>query len=282
MNNRVSEDKSADEEPVAIDSPLVSIITQVLNGVKYLETCVQSVLQQSYPNIEHIFVDGASTDGTVDMLASYQARYPDRIRFISEPDKGAGDAWNKGLRMAKGKFFGWLGSDDMSEPGAIQIVVEFFRASPDAYFVFGDCNFINEKGEITGKYPTRDFNLRELLNDSCMVPTPSSFYKREVIEKVGYYDTKGNDYEFLIRVGQTFAVHRIDKVLSNFRSHKESQTGSKETYKMWLREDYLASRQHGAAILSPHSRRYYKFVIIEGLRPILGFAYPLLKKMLPR
>ena len=280
MDNKVSKSVSIDDKEGIGDNALVSIITPVLNGVKYLETCIQSVLNQSYPYTEHIFVDGGSNDGTVDMLASYQARYPDQIRFISEPDKGVGEGWNKGLRMAKGEIFGWLGSDDLSEPDAIQTVVEFFRANPGAYFVFGDCNFINEKGEIIGKYATRDFNLEELINDSCMVPTPSSFYKREVINKVGYYDTKGNDYEFLIRVGEAFPIHRIEKVLSNFRSHKESQTGAKKTYKMWLREDYLASRRHGASIFSPHSRRYYKFVIIERLRPILGFTYPWVKKAL--
>jgi len=78
---------SIDEKRDFPDSPLVSIITMVLNGVTYLEECIQSVLNQSYPNIEHIFVDGVSTDGTVDVLSSYKAKYPDQIRFISEPDK---------------------------------------------------------------------------------------------------------------------------------------------------------------------------------------------------
>ncbi len=143
------------------------------------------------------------------------------------------------------------------------------------------CQAAGEVIEI-GRYPTRDFNLKELINDYCMVPTPSSFYKREVVEKIGFYDAKGNDYEYLIRVGEVFPVHRIEAVLSNFRVHKESQTGSKETLKMWMREDYVVSRHHGAGILAPHSRRYYRFVVMEWLRPVLGFSYPFIKKVLRR
>ena len=264
------------------NNPLVSIITPVLNGVKYLEPCIQSVLNQSYPRIEHIFVDGGSTDGTQQVLSSYQAKYPERVRFISEPDKGSGEAWNKGLKMAKGAIFGELGSDDVSEPGAIQTVVNFFKANPDAYFVFGGCNYINEKGEVIGKVQTKDFNLEEIIKVGCDVPTPSSFYRREVVEKVGFYDDLGNDLDFLIRVGKAFQIHRIEKVVSNFRIHEGSATtgASKAARRMWLREDCLVSRRYGGGIFSAYCRRYYKFVIVEELRPVLGFAYPVIKKLL--
>ena len=264
--------------------PLVSIVTPVLNGVKYMETCIQSVFNQTYSLIEHVIVDGGSTDGTVEILSSYQAKYPDRIRVISEPDKGAGEAWNKGLAMAKGEIFGWLGSDDIYPADAIMMVVEFFRANPDAYFVFGGCIYINEKGEMIRECQTKDFNLERILNDSCYVSTPSSFYKREVVEKVGFLDTWGNDYDYLIRIGKVFRIHRIEKILSNFRIHKESySTGSsKEARRKCLREDWLVSRRHGGRFFSGYCRRYYKFIIIEGLRPFLSPVYPLIKKLLRR
>ena len=282
MENKASQFAGINKKKGNKDNPLVSIITPILNGIKYLEACTQSVLTQSYPYIEHIFVDGGSTDGTLEMLSNYQAKYPNRIRFISEPDKGSGEAWNKGLRMAKGEIFGELGSDDMSEPEAIQAVVEFFRANPGAFFVFGECNYINETGEVTGKGKTKDFDLEEIIKVECYVPTPSSFYRREVIEKIGFYDALGNDLDYLIRVGKVFQIHRIEKVLANFRVHEASATtGSfKKTRKMWLREDCLVSRRYGGGIFSGYCRRYYWFVIIEGLRPILGFAYPLIKKVL--
>ena len=102
-----------------IYSPLVTIVTVVLNFVNYIDTCIESVLKQSYPHIEHVIIDGGSTDGTVDILSSYSAKYPDRVRFISEPDKGAWDALNKGIRMATGEMIGVLGADDMHEPDVI-------------------------------------------------------------------------------------------------------------------------------------------------------------------
>jgi len=291
MGDKASQSVSVGERKDTINNPLVSIIVPVLNGIKYLEPCIQSVLNQSYPHIEHIFADGGSTDGTLDMLSSYQAKYPDRIRFISEPDEGVGEALNKGLRTARGEVLGWLGSDDTYQLDAIQTVVEFFTANPDAYFVFGDCTLINETGEITGKYPTRDFNLEEVINKSCMVPTSASFYRREVFEKVGSYDILGNDLDYLIRVGKVFPIHHVEKVLSNFRCHQESQTsatgnhqmwlpGLRRSQKMWLREDYIVGRRHGGSIFSPRSQRYYRYIIFDWLRPILGFAYPIMRRVL--
>ncbi len=276
MENKVSQSLSANEKKGTPDNPLVSIITPVLNGIKYLEACIESVLNQSYPYIEHIFVDGGSTDGTVEMLAKYKTKYPDRIRFISEPDKGPCDAWNKGLGMAKGEILGWLGSDDMSEPDAIMTVVEFFRTNPDAYFVFGDCNYINENGKIIGKFPTRDFNLEEMINDTNCIPGPSAFYKREVIEKIGLFDI--NELDYWIRVGKVFQIHRIKKVLSNFRIHKGS--GSCSNAYMHTRNDFIICRRHGGSIFSPRSIRYliYRSVILVWLVPILSPIYHFIKR----
>jgi len=282
VENKVSQRLSTDENKGTEDSPLVSIITPVLNGIKFLEACLQSLLNQSYPNIEHIFVDGGSTDGTLDMLLSYQSKYPDRIRFISEPDKGAGEASYKGWTMAKGEIIGWLGSDDLYEPDTAQTVVEFFRANPDACFVFGGCDIINKKGELIAKAPTKDFDLEEAINDNCYVPTPSSFCKREVIEKVGFIMTGEmmTDLDYCVRVGRVFPIHRIEKVLCKFRVHEGSSGYFKQGPRVYMREGFIISRRYGGRRFSPRVRRYYKFVIIEGLRPALGFTYPLIRKVL--
>ena len=94
-------------------------------------------------------------------MASYQSKYPERVRIVPVPGINAEEAWNEGWRAAKGEILGWLGSDDFYEPNAIITVVEFFRANPDVYFVFGDCNLINEKGEFMRKFLTGDFNLEK-------------------------------------------------------------------------------------------------------------------------
>ena len=257
------------------DKPLVSIVTQVLNGNKYLENCIQSVLNQSYPYIEHIFVDGGSTDGTLDILASYRTRYPDRLRFISGPDKNASDAWNKGAKIVKGEILGWIGSDDIYEPDAIQTVIKFFQANPDAYFVFGGCNYINERGEVIKKIITRDFDLREAINEACYIPCSSAFYKRAVIEKVGYRDDGelNSEVEYWIRIGEMFKIHRIENVLSNFRQHKDKCEFNKRRYNKdfynFSHTAFVIGRRYGAGIFSPCARRYYLALVTRPLQPVI-------------
>lgn len=191
------------------EQPLVSIITPVLNSIKYLEQCLQSVLNQSYPYIEHIFVDGGSIDGTVDLLLAYQSKYPARIRFISEPGKNAREAWNKGWEVANGDIFGFLGADDLLIPGAILTVIEFFKSNPDAYFVYGGCNYIDEENKVTRKYPAQDFDLDTLINYANYIPTTSAFYRRELVQRIGPMDTTIHlcDIDYWIRAGKLFRIY---------------------------------------------------------------------------
>ena len=271
MDNKLSQYESIDEKKGTTDNPLVSIVTPVLNSIKYLEECIQSVLNQSYPYIEHIFIDGGSTDGTLDMLISYKTRYPDRIRFISEPDENPEEAWNKGLIMAKGQILGWLGADDTYMPDTIQTVVEFFKANPDAYFVFGTCNYIDERSKVIKTFVTKEFNLKEAINNACYIPCPSAFYRHEVIEKVGLKDTRspGGEREYWIRVGMVFQIHRINKTLSNFRIHQNKAFDTDKDFFTFARNTFIVGRRFGASIFSPCGRRYLLAIATRPLRPIV-------------
>lgn len=273
--------------------PLVSIITPVRNGIKYLPLCIESVLNQTYPNIEQIFVDGGSTDGSLEMLASYQAKYPNRIRFITRKAKGVGHAVNQGYKTSKGAIIGWLDADDLYEPDAIQTAVEFFRKKPDAYFVYGRCNMIDEKGEVIACFISRDFDVRESLNYWHYIHFAASFYKRQVIEKVGYLNNLGNDLDFFIRVHKQFKMHRIENTLANWRLHGASITLSpgareKRIVRERLRQDFFLSLRYGGSISAPRNQRYrpaflsFASSLVEVLRPVLGFVYPLLRKALGR
>jgi len=268
-------------DPIPIN-PLVSIITMVRNGIKYLEPCLQSVLLQTYPNIEHIIVDGASSDGTVEFLTGYAERHPERIRFISEPDKGSGDAWNKGIKMARGDILGWIGADDLYELDAVEAVVDFFRRTPEAFFVYGGLHHINEKGDVISTLPAEEVIPYELINSHCVVPTPSSFYRPEVIKEIGFFDELGNDLDFFMKVIKKFKMYKLDKMLSSWRHNPGSvNTGSNwEIRLMWKREDCLVSRRHGAKFFSGYCKRYYMVLLYVRLRPILGPIYPLMKKIL--
>lgn len=253
-----------------MEYPLVSIITPVLNGIKYLEPCIKSVLKQSYLSIEHVFVDGGSTDGTIEMLSNYKAEYPARIALILEPDtvpgSGCGEAWNKGLRIAKGEILGWLGSDDMlSGSDAIQTIVEFFTSNPDAYFVHGSCEFVNEKEERLRIHKAKNVTLDELVNYRNPIACPSAFYRRAVIETIGGLDDYGNDYDLMIRIAKSFTIHHLEDVLSKFRVHRESETGSFQKLKRVVKLDYIVSRKHGGRLFSPYAITYYKFLILDFL-----------------
>jgi len=175
-------------------------------------------------------------------------------------NQAVGDAWNKGLQMAQGEIFGWIGSDDTYQPDAVRIVVDFFQAHPDAYFVCGDLNHMNGKGELIERYHAQDLVWEELINDFCAIPTPSAFYRREVIEKIGKFNRRGNDLEYWIRVARVFKTCRVDQALANFRAHRDSQTGSPATRGRWKLEDFLISLRSGGSLFSPRSKRFYNFV----------------------
>ncbi|MCX5997092.1 MAG: glycosyltransferase family 2 protein [Chloroflexi bacterium] len=280
MDNDLSLDERTYSEMGLQDRPMVTIITVVLNGVRYLETCIESVLNQSYPHIEHLFIDGGSKDGTVDVLSSYSNKYPKRIQFISENDDGWSDAMNKGVTMAEGVILGNIGSDDVYEPGAIEAVVEFFRENPSAHLVFGDSNLIDEKGEIIDRFRTKHFNLKDTINGNQFPAGPSTFYSRELFEKIGLFDSWAGDLDLLIRAGKVFPIYRINKVLSSYRVHKGSlTTGSWERRKKQFREIRIISRRHGGSIFSVYSRVYYAYVLIDWLRPIFGSIYPFIGKV---
>lgn len=259
---------------------LVTIITPVLNGVQYIEECLKSSLKQDYPHIEHLFIDGASTDGTVGILSDYSSRYPGRIRFISEPDSGGTEAVNKGIMLSKGEILQFMGSDDMCEPGAISAVVGFSRANPGAHLVYGDSNLIDEKGEIVGLFRTREYNLKDAISGAIFPAGTSTFYSRELFDRIGMFTELVNDLDIFIRAGKSFPVYRIDKVLSNFRIHKGSlTTGSWERRKRQFRDARIVSLRHGGGIFSTYSMIHYAYVLLDWFRPVFGPIYPFIGKV---
>jgi glycosyltransferase involved in cell wall biosynthesis len=269
MANGVSQSGPGEKETVA-DCPLVSVITPLHNGIKYLEACTQSVLNQTYSHIEHVFVDGGSNDGSLDMLASYQARCPERISFISEPDRGVGEALNKGMKMARGQILGWLDSDDLYQSDAVMSAVEFFRSNSDAYYVFGGCDIINEAGEVIGKVPIKDFNFKKVVRGEHYISLSAAFYRCEVIEKVGPFNTIGNTFDYWIRVAQQFQMHRIEETLCSWRLYRDSIGFSKDTRKVdmireKLLEDYILCRQYGGGLFATRCRKYFLYMILNRL-----------------
>jgi len=271
------------------NKPLVTTITPVLNRDKYLEECIESVLNQSYPYTEHILIDGGSTDGTLDILKEYSIKYPSRVWYISGKDRGACDAISKGMKIMKGSVYGFLGSDDTYPADAISKVVDAFRSRPDISVVYGNCNIVDGEGQFMHIAYAEDFELEEAIHTYCKIFSPALFYKTEVIDKVGYMDGSINvgDYDLILRAALAgFRFQRINEVLANFRMHPESVTCSSSAVYMYARENFKVARRYGAKVYGPRGRNLVVTYLIQPFRPILAPLYhnrllfPLLSKLL--
>ncbi len=210
----------------------VSIITAVFNGERYIESCIQSVLNQNYSNIEHIIIDGASKDNTVSILKKYDAQL---ARWISEPDKGIYDAINKGIQLASGDVIGILNSDDFfAHPNVIHCIVDtLLQKKVDC--VFGELVYINPEDEnrVVRYYTANKFKPKDFRQGN-MPPHPTFYARKEVFDNVGLFNPSYiicADFEWMIRVlykGKASYAY-IPEVLIKMRTGGVSTRGWKST-----------------------------------------------------
>lgn len=178
------------------DRPLVTVVTAVFNGQPYLEGCIESVLRQNYPNIEHIVLDGGSSDGTLEVLRQYD----DRIAlWKSEPDKGVYDAWNKAIAQASGEWICFLGVDDELLPGAVSAYLALAVKHPEAEYLSSRVRWVHDSGyERTYGRP---WAWPEFSRWMCVAHV-GSMHRRALYDRLGAYDTSyrsAADYELLLR-----------------------------------------------------------------------------------
>jgi FkbM family methyltransferase len=184
----------------------VSVVVPCKNDARYLTANLESILSQDYPDVECIVVDGGSTDATVDLLK----RYGDRIRWVSEPDRGAFDAINRGWQLANGEVLAWLNADDLWEPGAVSTAVEFLENQPDVDVVYGTARVVDELGRTHGELVPRTWDLEHALrNCDHIIFQPASFVRRRILEEVGgLYPAWCHDHDLWLRIARadgTFA-----------------------------------------------------------------------------
>jgi len=207
----------------AMDGPLVSIVTPSYNQARFIEETILSVKGQTYPSVEHIVVDGGSTDGTLDILK----RHADTITWISEPDRGQSDAINKGFGMARGEVLAYLNSDDTYLPAAVEAVVGWFNEHLSCKVVYGDSNIIDERSRLLKTRPSRPFDFADLLVGN-FIPQTSTFFRREVLDAVGPFDAElhyGMDYDYWLRAGARYPdeIWYLPQALSNCRLHPDTK-----------------------------------------------------------
>lgn len=182
----------------------VSVITATYNSAATLRDTLESMLRQTYPHIEHIIVDGGSTDGTVELIRGYEPRYEGRLRYVSEPDRGIYDAMNKGIRMASGDVIGLLNSDDFyTSPDVVETLMAELRDSGvDA--VYGDIHFVEDRdlGRCVRYYSSSGFRRWKMLL-GFMPAHPSFYCRKSAYERFGMFSTAyrvAADFENLLRL----------------------------------------------------------------------------------
>ncbi len=228
--------------------PLVSIITVVFNGAKHIDQTINSVLTQSYKNIEYIIIDGGSTDNTIEVIKQYESKID---YWQSERDNGIYFAMNKGISLAKGELIGILNADDYYLPDTIAKIIEADKLN-HADIYYGDMQYISEGGELLSAAKP-DISK---MNEMPAIFHPTCFVRKSVYDKAGMFDTQykiSSDYDFLLRcLKQNFSFHYIPDVLTCFRLG--GMSGS------------CASNIEGYKIMKVHQTGHHREVIIRGIK----------------
>ncbi len=233
---------------------LVSVVMPSFNQAVFLREALDSILDQDYPNVEILVVDGGSTDGSVAILESYG----DRISFTSEKDGGQSDAINKGFARARGEVVAWLNSDDRYCVQAISRAVEGLLSDPHATMLYGEAELIDVDGAFLTRFQaTQAFDLWKLIHVSDFIMQPTVFMRREFVMAVGGLDEDlnfGMDWDLWIRLACLGPVVYLRAVLAQTREYAETKTSTGGWQR--LRELKKIMARHGAPGWSPGTIAY--------------------------
>jgi glycosyltransferase involved in cell wall biosynthesis len=234
----------------------LSIVTPSFNQGMFIEETIRSIMDQHYPDLEHIVMDGGSTDNTIEILSKYP-----HVTWKSEQDRGQTHAVNKGLQLARGDIIGWLNSDDTYLPGAFEAVRSAFEQSADCAVVFGNYHATDESGAIL--YSKEGFcgGYEEMIrwwDYTYAIHQPTVFVRREVIASAGNLDESYHyamDYEWWLRVAARYRFHHIPRYLATYRMHKDAKTFSPLEENVYP-EQLRASKEHWGPWWTPSYWNY--------------------------
>jgi glycosyltransferase involved in cell wall biosynthesis len=201
-------------------SPLVTIITPSYNQAAFLEKTITSILQQDYPEIEYMVVDGGSNDGSVQIIEKYK----DRLAWwVSEKDSGQAEAINKGFVRAKGEYVAWINSDDYLMPGAVTAAVHALQENPQDSFVYGNVRVVDISGSILNSLKYADWGLSDLMTFH-IIGQPAVFIRRSALEQTGYLDTSYHyllDHHLWLRLAAIGEIRYIPQLWASAHYHED-------------------------------------------------------------
>jgi glycosyltransferase involved in cell wall biosynthesis len=229
------------------DLPVITVVTPSFNAAATIAETLRSVREQDYPDIEHVVVDGGSTDGTVAILEEAQG-----VRYVSEPDRGLSHAMNKGVAMARGAVVGWLNADDVYLPGALRAVGAAFVARPEAEWATGRCLIIDGAGREIRRGATAYKNLllrrysRSLYLTQNFISAPATFARREAYLRHPFREdyAMSMDYDVFLQLAQAGDPIVLDRDLACFRMM--DGTLSMSSFERQFAEHAEQARAHGA------------------------------------
>lgn len=206
----------------------ISILTAVYNGDKVITNCMKSVRDQDLESkLEHLVVDGNSSDETVKLVQEMQKAF-NNVQLLSEPDNGQSDAMNKGLRLANGSVVGFLNADDLYEPGALDYVLNAFEKLPKPSLLVGNCRIVDAVGKELGINRPSKLGFVDLMSGATPPYNPCAyFYHKSIHDQIGYYDESDHytmDLDFLLRAVRVAHVQYVDRILGTFVWHPHSKT----------------------------------------------------------
>jgi glycosyltransferase involved in cell wall biosynthesis len=221
-------------------SPRISVVTPSYNQEKFLERTILSVINQGYPNLEYIIIDGGSTDGSIDLIKKYEKHL---TYWISEKDCGQSHAINKGFKIVTGDWVAWQNSDDIFYPGTFESLANAARKNSQSSLIIGNMNMIDEQGDVINdlKYVTPTYE--SLLAEGMVLTNQAAFWRRSIHEKIGYLKEDlhyGFDYEWFLRILQYGRATHINKTWGGLRMHSQTKTSQ---FHMLFDKEYAQIRE---------------------------------------
>ena len=245
---------------------MVSIVTPSFNTGRFIERTLVSVEEQTYPRIEHIVLEGGSTDGTAEILARHTS-----ARVVTPAPETVSEKVNLGFELAQGEVIGWINADDFYFPHAVETAVTALRENPDVALVY--CNFVHvdEQDAEVEREQSRQVGFEELVNERNWVPHQTAFFRKEALDSVGKLDSTYQlvqDWDLWIRIARNYPIRYVDDHWGAFRISR-GQRSDRFKYAFWSQGRRM-TRRYGARFFSPLFFEFYRGKASRALRMLLG------------